>query len=56
MSVSDAERYARRAKNAQTAEEVGENVKRAVDALVREIKSMQTSIRNLESRVLRLRH
>ena len=39
MSLYDAERFGRRARGASTPQEVGDSVKRAIDALVSEIKN-----------------
>jgi hypothetical protein len=48
MSTSDAERYARRARNSSTAQEVGDNAKRAIDALIEAINKLESRVKRLE--------
>jgi hypothetical protein len=48
MSTSDAERYGRRVRNAESIEELGDNTKRAIDQLVRAIKDPENRVRKLE--------
>jgi hypothetical protein len=50
MSLSNAEMYGRRARNADNHEEVGENVKKAIDELIREIRDLEARVSNLERR------
>jgi len=47
MSTSNAEMYGRRARDAQDFKEVGNNVKRAVDELIRAIKALETRVSRL---------
>ena len=42
MSISSAEKYARRARNFDSIEDVGDNVARAVDELVQAIRDLET--------------
>jgi len=51
MSTAKAERYARRARNCDTVEDVGDYMKRAVDELVEAIRNLETRIKHLESKV-----
>ena len=48
MSTKNAETYARRASEAETIDELGEDVKLAIDALVSAIKSLEKRISALE--------
>ena len=50
MSLSNAEMYARRAKNGDNHEEVGSNVKRAIDELIQEIRDLEARVSILERR------
>jgi hypothetical protein len=50
MSTSHAEMYGRRAKRARTVEEVGDNVKRAIDELGKAIKDLESKVQRLEAR------
>jgi len=50
MSTSEAERYGRRAQGSTTAAEVGDSVRRAVDALVEAIKALEERVKKLESK------
>ena len=50
MSTSNAEMYGRRARDADSVEEVGKNVKRAVDELIKVIQDLETRVRRLESK------
>jgi hypothetical protein len=50
MSTSNAEMYGRRARDAQDFKDVGDNVKRAVDELIRAIKALETRVTRLEAR------
>jgi hypothetical protein len=49
MSTSNAEMYGRRARDAQDFKDVGNNVKRAVDELIRAIKALETRVSRLEA-------
>lgn len=51
MSLSDAERYARRAKSSSTAQEVGLNTKKSVDELIRVIRDLESRIGYLENKM-----
>lgn len=55
MSLSNAETYARRARDAANHSEVGDSVKKAIDELIKEIKRLQTRVADLESEIRRLR-
>lgn len=50
MSISSAQMYARRARDADTPEEVGENTKKAIDQLVSVIRELEARITRLESK------
>ena len=49
MSLSDAERYGRLARDAKDVAEIGYNTERAIDALVQVIKDLQVRIARLEA-------
>jgi hypothetical protein len=49
MSTSHAELFARRARDATDVAAVGENVKRAIDELVKEIKQLNVRVAGLEA-------
>ena len=49
MSMSKAEEYGRRARNADSVEEVGDNIKRAIDELVQAIRGLEARVKRLES-------
>ena len=51
MSTAKAERYARRARNCDTVEDVGDYMKRAVDELVEAIRDLEARVKRLESKV-----
>jgi hypothetical protein len=53
MSLSNAEMHGRRARDAGDFSEVGDNVKRAIDMLVREIKQLEARVANLEAQMHR---
>jgi hypothetical protein len=53
MSTKNAEMYGRRAYDADGVEELGENVKLAIDALVSAIKSLESRVSALEARLQR---
>jgi polyhydroxyalkanoate synthesis regulator phasin len=48
MSTSNAEMYGRRARDAADHADVGLNVKRAIDELVKEIKELEARVAKLE--------
>jgi len=50
MTIKNAEKYARRASEAETIDELGEDVKMAIDALVSAIKSLEKRVSALEFR------
>jgi hypothetical protein len=50
MSTSEAERYGRRAGHSTDVKELADNVWRAVDALSKAIKDLETKVRRLEAR------
>ena len=49
MTIKNAEKYARRASEAETIDELGEDVKMAIDALVSAIKSLEKRVSALEN-------
>jgi len=49
MSLSDAERYGRQARDAKDVPELGDNTDRAIEALVQVIKDLQVRIARLEA-------
>jgi hypothetical protein len=49
MSLSDAERYGRLARDAKDVPELGDNTDRAIEALVQTIKELQVRISRLEA-------
>jgi hypothetical protein len=51
MSLSSAEMYGHRARDTGSHSEVGENVKKATDELIREIKQLELRVANLERKV-----
>jgi hypothetical protein len=51
MSLSNAETYARRCRSSDDAAEIGNNVYRAFEELIREIKKLQTDVHRLESKI-----
>jgi len=51
MSLSSAETYARRARNSDTAEEVGDASYKAIQELIRVIRNLESQVNQLESRV-----
>jgi hypothetical protein len=51
MSLSNAGMYGRRARAARDVAEVGDNAKRAIDELIKEIKRLQAQVADLEARV-----
>jgi hypothetical protein len=51
MSMSTAEKYARRARNSDSLEDVAYNVAYAIDELVQAIRDLEMRIKRLESRV-----
>jgi hypothetical protein len=51
MSLSNADVYARRCRSSDDASEIGDNVYRAVEELIREIKKLQADVRRLESKM-----
>ena len=51
MSTTKAEKYAWRARNCDTVEEVGDCLKRAVDELVEAIRNLEARVERLESKV-----
>jgi hypothetical protein len=50
MSTSSAEMYGRRARDAGSVEEVGDNAKRAIDQLAMAIRDLEARVARLESR------
>jgi hypothetical protein len=50
MSLSNAEMYGRRARDASDAKTVGDNAKRAIDELIKAIKDLDVKVRRLEAR------
>jgi hypothetical protein len=50
MSVSKAEEYGRRARNADSVENIGGNVARAIDELIEAIRDLEARVKRLESR------
>jgi len=55
MNTSNAEKYGRRAGRTDDASEVGENVRKAIAELVKEIRDLQIRVANLESQIHRRR-
>ena len=51
MTISDAEKYGRRAQVASEVAEIGSAVKHAVDELVRAIRDLEARISRLESKM-----
>jgi len=51
MSTAKAERYARRARNCDTFEDVGDYMKRAVNELVEAIRELEARVKRLDSKV-----
>jgi hypothetical protein len=50
MSTQNAERYGRQARDANTVEELGDSVKKAIDQLTREIKNLASRLARLEAK------
>jgi hypothetical protein len=51
MSTAKAELYARRARNSDTVEDVGDYIASAIDELIKSIRALDTRVRQLESKV-----
>jgi hypothetical protein len=51
MSMSTAEKYARRARNSDSLEDVAYNIACAIDELVQAIRDLETRVKRLESKV-----
>jgi hypothetical protein len=51
MSMSTAEKYARRARNSDSLEDVAYNMACAIDELVQAIRDLEARVKRLESRV-----
>jgi hypothetical protein len=51
MSMSAAEKYARRARNSDSVEDVGYNMACAIDELVQAIRDLEARVKRLESKV-----
>jgi hypothetical protein len=49
VSTDDAQRYARRARNASSLPELGDAVRRAIEALIEEIEELEDRISQLET-------
>ena len=50
MSISKAEEYGRRARNADSVEDIGGNVPRAIDELIEAIRDLEARVKRLESK------
>ena len=51
MSMSTAEKYARRARNSDSLEDVAYNIACAIDALVQAIRDLEARVKRLESKM-----